>query len=85
MSQSMSLLLKPFGVCAEFLNHSVMQETLKPGMERAIKYIQSLEEKDFKEKVCQSISIVFYVYTAHTPSLPHLNMVCHTLTLRSKI
>ena len=37
---SMSLLLKPFGVCAEFLNYSVMQETLRPGMERAIKYIQ---------------------------------------------
>ncbi|XP_035828590.1 LOW QUALITY PROTEIN: ubiquitin carboxyl-terminal hydrolase 24 [Aplysia californica] len=53
---SMSLLLKPFGVCAEYLNQNVMQSMLRPGMERAIKYIQSLEEKDFKEKKIGSVS-----------------------------
>ena len=47
----MSLLLRPFGVCAEFLNNSVMQGQLRPGMERAIKKVQGFEENDFKEKV----------------------------------
>ena len=50
--QSMSLLLQPFGVCAEFLTTSITNKMLKPGMEKAVVTIQALEEKDFKEKVC---------------------------------
>ena len=53
MFQSMAALLKPFGVCSDFLNVSVVPNILAPGMERAIKYVQNLEEKDFKEKVGQ--------------------------------
>lgn len=49
--QSMAALLRPFGMCAEFLNPKVVTEILAPGMEKTIKYIQNLEEKDLKEKV----------------------------------
>ncbi|GFO40770.1 ubiquitin carboxyl-terminal hydrolase 24 [Plakobranchus ocellatus] len=53
---SMSLLLQPFGVCAEFLSPSVTNKMLKPGMEKAVVTIQALEEKDFKEKKVGSVS-----------------------------
>ena len=49
--QSVAALLRPFGMCAEFLNPEVIRSVLANGMERAIKYVQNLEEKDFKEKV----------------------------------
>ena len=47
----MAALLRPFGMCAEFLNPKVVTDLLAPGMEKAIKFIQNLEEKDLKEKV----------------------------------
>lgn len=47
----MAALLRPFGMCAEFLNPKIVTEILAPGMEKTIKYIQNLEEKDLKEKV----------------------------------
>ncbi|XP_064607447.1 ubiquitin carboxyl-terminal hydrolase 24-like isoform X2 [Liolophura sinensis] len=53
---AMAALLRPFGVSAEYLNFSVVEKLLTPGMERAIKYVQSLEEKDFKEKKVGSVS-----------------------------
>ena len=49
--QSVAALLRPFGMCSEFLNPEVIRSILATGMERAIKYVQNLEEKDFKEKV----------------------------------
>ncbi|CAL1529935.1 unnamed protein product [Lymnaea stagnalis] len=53
---NMSLLLRPFGACAEFLSPTVMKAMLRPGMEKAVKTIQALEEKDFKEKKIGSVS-----------------------------
>ncbi|BFY99847.1 hypothetical protein BsWGS_02887 [Bradybaena similaris] len=53
---SMSLLLRPFGACVDFLSQNVMNTMLRPGMERAVKTIQALEEKDFKEKKMGSVS-----------------------------
>ncbi|XP_046339329.2 ubiquitin carboxyl-terminal hydrolase 24-like isoform X2 [Haliotis rufescens] len=53
---TMAAILKPFGTCAEFLSQSVVQKLFAPGMEKAIKYIQGLEEKDFKEKRIGSVS-----------------------------
>ena len=52
--QSVAALLRPFGMCSEFLNPEVIRSILATGMERAIKYVQNLEEKDFKEKVSQT-------------------------------
>jgi len=43
--------LSPLGVCAEFLNPKVVTELLAPAMEKCIKFVQNLEEKDFKQKV----------------------------------
>uniref|UniRef100_A0A2C9KAF6 Ubiquitinyl hydrolase 1 n=1 Tax=Biomphalaria glabrata TaxID=6526 RepID=A0A2C9KAF6_BIOGL len=53
---NMSLLLRPFGVCASFLSQSTMDTMLRPGMEKAVKTIQALEEKDFKDKKIGSVS-----------------------------
>lgn len=50
-TQTIAALLKPLGMCAEFLNPDVMRAELTTGMEKSIKYVQNLEEKDFKEKV----------------------------------
>ena len=44
-------MLKPLGMCAEYLNQEVVRSVLTTGMERSIQYVQNLEEKDFKEKV----------------------------------
>ena len=49
--QSMSALLSPFGQCAEFLNTTVVQPILAPGMEIAVQYVQKLDENELKEKV----------------------------------
>ena len=49
--QSMAALLQPFGNCAEYLNPKVMQVVFAPGMEKAVRYVQELEENDLKEKV----------------------------------
>lgn len=54
----MAALLRPFGMCAEFLNPKVVTEILAPGMEKTIKYIQNLEERDLKEKVRGQLSEV---------------------------
>ncbi|KAJ8306054.1 hypothetical protein KUTeg_016599 [Tegillarca granosa] len=56
LTMSMAALLRPLGMCAEFLNSNTVQEILAPGMERCIKYVQNLEEKDFKEKKVGSVS-----------------------------
>ena len=63
----MSLLLQPFGVCAEFLSPSITNKMLKPGMEKAVLTIQALEEKDFKEKVglyflCKAVCGLLYKF-----------------------
>ena len=47
----MSALLSPFGQCAEFLNTTVVQPILAPGMEIAVQYVQKLDENELKEKV----------------------------------
>lgn len=44
-------LLGPLGICAEFLNHKVVQPLLAPGMEIAVKFVQNLTENDLKDKV----------------------------------
>ena len=63
--QSMAALLRPFGICADFLNPNVMLDILAPGLKKAIKYVQSLEEKDFKEKVSSlsSFSLLKTIFT----------------------
>ncbi|KAH9492249.1 Ubiquitin carboxyl-terminal hydrolase 24 [Bulinus truncatus] len=53
---NMSLLLRPFGACAGFLSQVTMDTMLRPGMEKAVKTIQALEEKDFKDKKIGSVS-----------------------------
>ncbi|XP_059140581.1 ubiquitin carboxyl-terminal hydrolase 24-like isoform X2 [Physella acuta] len=53
---NMSLLLRPFGACADFLSETVMNSMFRPGMEKAVKTIQALEEKDFKEKKIGNVS-----------------------------
>lgn len=45
-------------MCAEYLNVDIMKSKLTNGMEVAIKYVQNLAEKDFKEKVIVIIVIV---------------------------
>ena len=49
--QSMAALLAPLGVCAEYLNESVVEPMLCVGIEKAVKYVQSLEDNELKEKV----------------------------------
>ncbi|KAL3868453.1 hypothetical protein ACJMK2_041259 [Sinanodonta woodiana] len=53
---SIAALLRPFGTCAEFLNADLVRVLLSQGMEKSIKFVQSLEEKDFKEKKVGSVS-----------------------------
>ncbi|XP_052775472.1 ubiquitin carboxyl-terminal hydrolase 24-like isoform X3 [Mya arenaria] len=53
---SIAALLKPLGMCAEYLNPEVVRKLLTTGMERSIQYVQKLEEKDFKEKKVGSVS-----------------------------
>ncbi|KAL4237153.1 Ubiquitin carboxyl-terminal hydrolase 24 [Mactra antiquata] len=53
---SIASLLKPLGMCAEYLNVEVIRSLLATGMERSIKYVQNLAEKDFKEKKVGSVS-----------------------------
>ena len=47
-------------MCAEFLNPEVVRNVLANGMDKSIKYVQNLEEKDFKEKVLQVLSSHLY-------------------------
>ena len=68
--QSVASLLRPFGMCAEFLNPEVIRTILATGMERAIKYVQNLEEKDFKEKVGSLIKFTLRLL---------ITTKCHTL------
>ena len=58
----MAALLRPFGMCAEFLNPAIVKDMLTPGMEKCIAYVQNLEEKDFKEKVRTNMDNV-YIHT----------------------
>ncbi|XP_043941443.1 ubiquitin carboxyl-terminal hydrolase 24 [Protopterus annectens] len=51
---AISALVQPLGVCAEYLN-SVVQSMLDPVIHRTIKYVQSIEEKDLKDKRLVSI------------------------------
>ncbi|XP_060555692.1 ubiquitin carboxyl-terminal hydrolase 24-like isoform X1 [Ruditapes philippinarum] len=53
---AIAALLKPLGVCAEFLDKEIMKSLLTNGMELSIKYVQNLAEKDFKEKKVGSVS-----------------------------
>ncbi|KAL5016318.1 hypothetical protein ScPMuIL_005907 [Solemya velum] len=53
---SIAALLRPFGICAEFLNTEVLPNILYLGIEKAIKFVQNLEEKDFKEKKVGTVS-----------------------------
>lgn len=75
----MSLLLRPFGVCASFLSQSTMDTMLRPGMEKAVKTIQALEEKDFKDKVIWNSHKWAYF---HTSLLTNVNFI---LTLANYI
>ncbi|XP_050400806.1 ubiquitin carboxyl-terminal hydrolase 24 isoform X1 [Patella vulgata] len=52
----MASLLKPFGICSDFLNSQLLKNLLGPGMDRANKYVKGLEEKDLKEKKIGSVS-----------------------------
>lgn len=79
---SMAALLRPFGTCAEFLNPGSVSEILAPGMERSIKYVQNLEEKDFKEKKVGYVSdllasmklLCIQMWPQHTDSLDDLRL-----------
>ena len=76
--QSLAALLRPFGMCAEFLNPEVIRTVLANGMERAIKYVQNLEEKDFKEKVCITSYLSQSMTSLHVADW----LVLHTLDHR---
>ncbi|XP_077980970.1 ubiquitin carboxyl-terminal hydrolase 24-like [Glandiceps talaboti] len=52
----MAALLYPFGLCAEYLNAQKVSTILQPMMEKAIKYVQELEENDLKHKKSGSVS-----------------------------
>eukprot|EP00105_Crassostrea_gigas_P001822 XP_011414140.1 PREDICTED: ubiquitin carboxyl-terminal hydrolase 24 [Crassostrea gigas] len=88
---SMAALLRPFGMCAEFLNPKVVTEILAPGMEKTIKYIQNLEEKDLKEKKIGSVSdllasmklLCIQMWPQHTESLDDLRLEVALRMLKS--
>lgn len=48
--------LKPFGLCAEYLNPKTTQEYVSPIIEQAGKYVRELQEDDFKQKKLGSVS-----------------------------
>nr|XP_023674608.1 ubiquitin carboxyl-terminal hydrolase 24 isoform X1 [Paramormyrops kingsleyae] len=50
-----SALVQPLGVCAEYLNSSLVQPMLDPVIHKMITYVQNLEEKDLKDKRLASI------------------------------
>uniref|UniRef100_M4A9N3 ubiquitinyl hydrolase 1 n=1 Tax=Xiphophorus maculatus TaxID=8083 RepID=M4A9N3_XIPMA len=50
-----SALVQPLGVCAEYLNSSLVQPMLDPVIHKTITYVQNLEEKDLKDKRLVSI------------------------------
>ncbi|XP_066548268.1 ubiquitin carboxyl-terminal hydrolase 24 isoform X3 [Amia ocellicauda] len=50
-----SALVQPLGVCAEYLNSSLIQPMLDPVIHKMITYVQNLEEKDLKDKRLVSI------------------------------
>ncbi|MEQ2232154.1 Ubiquitin carboxyl-terminal hydrolase 24, partial [Ilyodon furcidens] len=50
-----SALVQPLGVCAEYLNPSLVQPMLDPVIHKTITYVQNLEEKDLKDKRLVSI------------------------------
>ncbi|KAG7487731.1 hypothetical protein MATL_G00026610 [Megalops atlanticus] len=52
---SVSALVQPLGVCAEYLNSSLVQPMLDPVIHKMINYVQNLEEKDLKDKRLVSI------------------------------
>uniref|UniRef100_A0A8C3TK63 Ubiquitin carboxyl-terminal hydrolase 24 n=1 Tax=Chelydra serpentina TaxID=8475 RepID=A0A8C3TK63_CHESE len=52
---AVSALVQPLGVCAEYLNSSVVQPMLDPVIHKMIKYVQNVEEKDLKDKRLVSI------------------------------
>lgn len=88
---SMAALLKPFGMCAEFLNPSVATEVFSPGLEKAVKYIQGLEENDFKEKKIGSVSdlltsmklMSLHLWPANADALDELRLDVARRMLRS--
>uniref|UniRef100_A0A8D3C8U7 Ubiquitin carboxyl-terminal hydrolase 24 n=1 Tax=Scophthalmus maximus TaxID=52904 RepID=A0A8D3C8U7_SCOMX len=54
-TQCVSALVQPLGVCAEYLNSSLVQPMLDPVIHKMITYVQNLEEKDLKDKRLVSI------------------------------
>ncbi|KAK1164225.1 ubiquitin carboxyl-terminal hydrolase 24 isoform X3 [Acipenser oxyrinchus oxyrinchus] len=50
-----SALVQPLGVCAEYLNSSLVQPMLDPVIHKMITYVQNVEEKDLKDKRLVSI------------------------------
>ncbi|GAB5575117.1 ubiquitin carboxyl-terminal hydrolase 24 isoform X1 [Prionailurus iriomotensis] len=52
---AVSALVQPLGVCAEYLNSSVVQPMLDPVILTAIQDVRSVEEKDLKDKRLVSI------------------------------
>ncbi|KAM4720758.1 ubiquitin carboxyl-terminal hydrolase 24 [Rhinophrynus dorsalis] len=52
---SVSALVQPLGVCAEYLNSSTVQPMLDRVIHKMIKYVQNVEEKDLKDKRLVSI------------------------------
>ncbi|XP_061594074.1 ubiquitin carboxyl-terminal hydrolase 24 isoform X3 [Cololabis saira] len=50
-----SALVQPLGVCAEYLNSTLVQPMLDPVIHKMITYVQNLEEKDLKDKRLVSI------------------------------
>uniref|UniRef100_A0A673IFZ8 Ubiquitin carboxyl-terminal hydrolase 24-like n=1 Tax=Sinocyclocheilus rhinocerous TaxID=307959 RepID=A0A673IFZ8_9TELE len=50
-----SALVQPLGMCAEYLNSSLVQPMLDPVIHKMITYVQNLEEKDLKDKRLVSI------------------------------
>lgn len=52
---SVSALVQPLGVCAEYLNPNIVQPMLDPVIHKMITFVQNLEEKDLKDKRLVSI------------------------------
>ncbi|XP_064415907.1 ubiquitin carboxyl-terminal hydrolase 24 isoform X2 [Latimeria chalumnae] len=50
-----SALVQPLGVCAEYLNSTIVQPMLDPVIHKMIRYVQNVEEKDLKDKRLVSI------------------------------
>ncbi|KAH3849056.1 hypothetical protein DPMN_091445, partial [Dreissena polymorpha] len=79
---SIAALMKPLGMCSEYLNVELVRKILTMGMEKSINYVKNLEEKDFKEKKVGSVSdlltsmklLCIHIWPTDTVSLDNLRL-----------